>query len=667
MKEHPIDYVEQIAKGDGPGNGKENKFQRRARVGRCMVCGRKLTDPNSIKYSIGPICFGRYPGLAMVESEEEAAAVLEEEEAKIREEARRGGGLIHKTKNNAPVASLLSDADIDEPETTELPPLERLPPARPSEAIKKEQEKPHPLTIEEAKAHLSHYKDFGWRMYQREAIEFILRSDKKFIFVEAPTGAGKSLTAMVSGLAKGGTIYSVHSKALQHQITDDFPEAKSLFGRSNYPCQKNSQWNCGECSHTRNEPCLKRGSCAYLIQKKITEMSVLKILNYDYLLAAANYANAFNKSNFNIVDEADNLENTLIGFVTLTFTSAQLRRINLETDASNLKKTSKNKEFLLDSWKTFAQEAHYRTGRIVTLLEETIENFSGDDSEKIRLIKDKTRMVHLWEKIGLFLNNVDATWLFDDKQEDKYIFRPLWLTQELANLYMWRHAGKWVLMSASFLPLKLECRRLGIPTDEVDYLAVPSTFPVERRPIHVESAANLTSKTMEVEVPKLVSRIEEILLDEHPNEKGLIHGVSYKLSQQIMSGVRSNRLIIHDSTNRQEVLNRFKASNRPDVLISPSMDRGVSLEMDMCRFVIVAKAPFLYLGDKIVSARVYSSLEGKDWYAATMLLTVLQMTGRGMRSKDDYCETYILDEQFARVFQQKPSFLPAWWKEAVTW
>jgi Rad3-related DNA helicase len=171
---------------------------------------------------------------------------------------------------------------------------------------------------------------------------------------------------------------------------------------------------------------------------------------------------------------------------------------------------------------------------------------------------------------------------------------------------------------------------------------------------------------MAVEVPKLITRIKGII-DERPNVKGLIHAVSFKLAREIYDGVGSNRLLIHDSANRQDVLEEFMESKEPLVLISPSMERGVSLSMDLCRFIIVAKAPFLYLGDKIVSARVYSSKLGSEWYSAVMLTTVLQMTGRGMRSKQDFCESFILDEQFSRVLYAKPNYLPEWWREAIVW
>jgi ATP-dependent DNA helicase DinG len=521
--------------------------------------------------------------------------------------------------------------------------------------------------IEQAKNELSHYRNSKWREHQVDAIEWILKSDKKYVFLEAPTGAGKSIIGIVSAMCSGGANYSVHSKTLQHQITSDFPEARSLFGRSNYECIENPAVSCAECFHTKEMPCKAKGTCLYEVKKKEILAARLRILNYDYLISECNYIGKFSGHDFNVIDEADNLENTLIEFVTLTFTKYSLSKLGLSDEIEELKKSSKDKIGLVTSWKQFCHIAHERATEQINKLDTIISTYTFPPTEEQgRTLKEKVRLVHLIEKINLFVDNVDDTWLYDDSQEDKYIFRPLWLNEELGHEFMWRHSNKWLLMSASFLPLHIECKRLGIPIDETDYKILPSTFPKERRPIHVESCANLTAKTMEAEVPKLISRIKQIV-DDRPQEKGLIHAVSFKLARDIYEGVQSDRLVIHDSTNRQSVLEEFMESDEPKVLISPSLERGVSLSMDLCRFVIVAKAPFLYLGNKIVSARVYSSRIGNEWYSATMLLTVLQMCGRGMRSKDDYCETFILDEQFQRVFQSKPSFLPEWWKEAVTW
>lgn len=38
---------------------------------KCQKCGRKLTDPESIKRGYGPECWGRIPGIHISEAEED--------------------------------------------------------------------------------------------------------------------------------------------------------------------------------------------------------------------------------------------------------------------------------------------------------------------------------------------------------------------------------------------------------------------------------------------------------------------------------------------------------------------------------------------------------------------------------------------------------------------
>ena len=92
------------------------------------------------------------------------------------------------------------------------------------------------------------------------------------------------------------------------------------------------------------------------------------------------------------------------------------------------------------------------------------------------------------------------------------------------------------------------------------------------------------------------------LVDKHKGEKGVIHTVSYKLSQAVMN-MGNDRFITHNSRDREIALNRFNRS-RDGILVSPSSTRGIDLPDDHCRFIIVAKAPFQSLGDKLVSSRL---------------------------------------------------------------
>jgi len=519
------------------------------------------------------------------------------------------------------------------------------------------------MTPIEGKDVFSRYRTRDFREHQEDAIDFITSSKKTFRILEAPTGSGKTLIGMAAGAMKRDLTYMVHTKILQNQVTGDFPEAKSLFGRANYPCALDAQLACGDCINTKRKPCEKRFACVYMNKKEVALMARYKILNYDYFLTEANHAGRFSGANFLVIDEADGLENTLINFVSLEFTEYSMRRLGLQPPR---RKSADSKEGLTP-WVEFAEVAGRRASILLRSLTDQLDAYGDARTvQYLKILREKKQVENLVSKIKIFTQNMDNDWIYDDKTEGRYTFRPLWMPEKLANRFLWGHGKEWVLMSASFPPLPILAKTLGIPQDEIDYKPIPSTFPVKDRQIHIMPVANLTYKTMDTEVPKLIDEIRKIL-DKHPNEKGLIHCVSYELGRQIKDGVGSPRLLLHGSKDRQEVLDYFMKSTEPDVLISPSMERGVSLDHDLCRFIIVAKAPFLSLGDKVVSARVNSGNLGKLWYWAMMLLTVLQMTGRGFRSADDRCTSYILDEQFDKVYHAKPLFMPGWWKEAVAW
>lgn len=533
--------------------------------------------------------------------------------------------------------------------------------------------------LKAAKSQFSQYGRFPFRPLQEEAIQYVLQSPKKIVVLEAATGSGKSLCGLTAGAAMGGVTYLVHSKVLQNQITGDFPEAESLFGRSNYPCLLVPGATCEECTSGEGHVCKHHLAykklyvdpdvntscnepCLYKSQKAKVLASSYRILNYDYFLSEANYIGRFSGQEFVVVDEADSLENTLINFVTLTFTRYALRRIGMDEEAAKLKMTSKFKEELIQSWKDFGQRALYRVNSILEKLKKNIKS-AQNSSQLENLMDEQKKITRLKEKIVLFLGNVDDTWMLDN-QEDKLIFRPLWMKPKLADKFLWQHGKKFVLMSASFYSRPILAKTLGLDVDDIDYHMIPSQFPVENRPVYVVPAANLTAKTSDVEIPKLIPAIRRIAAS-RPNVKGIIHAVSYSLAHKIVDALDDPRYITHNSTDRQETLDRFMESDDPLILVSPSLERGVSLADDLCRLVIVAKAPYLSLGDKIVSARLFSSRMGSDWYKATMMLTVLQMTGRGVRSATDYAECFILDDQVKNAITSRPGFLPGWWMDAL--
>jgi Rad3-related DNA helicase len=230
---------------------------------------------------------------------------------------------------------------------------------------------------------------------------------------------------------------------------------------------------------------------------------------------------------------------------------------------------------------------------------------------------------------------------------------------------LWRHGDKFLLMSGSIISADEMAESLGLP-HEYAVVTVPMTFPVEHRPIISAPIANIRRNSTDQDYANLcyaVDRISEL----HRGERVLVHTVSFHLAQRLIDGCKlQGRRVCSYKTARdkQQALDRYMGSTN-SIMFAPSMDRGVDLPDDGCRVVVVAKVPFPSLGDRRVSARLRLP-GGQSWYAVQTVRKIVQMTGRGVRSEDDYAVSYILDQQFAtNVWAKSKALFPGWWRDAV--
>ncbi len=157
-------------------------------------------------------------------------------------------------------------------------------------------------------------------------------------------------------------------------------------------------------------------------------------------------------------------------------------------------------------------------------------------------------------------------------------------------------------------------------------------------------------KNLSIYAEPSLEQIKEII-DNHPNEKGIIHTVSTECMEYINKNLNNSRLICHTTANRKEILDQFKNSNEPKVLVSPSMNEGVDLPGDLCRFQIIYKLPYYAISDRVrLRSETYKG--GTDWYDYKMLTKLIQTYGRGIRFEGDYCKTYILDNRILDIIEK---------------
>jgi ATP-dependent DNA helicase DinG len=90
------------------------------------------------------------------------------------------------------------------------------------------------------------------------------------------------------------------------------------------------------------------------------------------------------------------------------------------------------------------------------------------------------------------------------------------------------------------------------------------------------------------------------------------------------------------------------------------MINGVDLKDDLSRFQVILKVPF----PNLISNKIKMRLTTRpDWYNWRTLIDILQSYGRSIRNEDDWAETYILDECFDQILENKN--IPKYFLEAL--
>jgi Rad3-related DNA helicase len=266
------------------------------------------------------------------------------------------------------------------------------------------------------------------------------------------------------------------------------------------------------------------------------------------------------------------------------------------------------------------------------------------------------KFIELFDEDNWVLSVTEA----EDQKSRRIEFKPIDISP-YSEQTLFKMGRKVLMLSATILNHRAFCESLGVPMEQASFISLPSPFPVENRPVLVSSIGKMSAGEIDNTLPKLAEAIKQIMAA-HPNEKGLIHCHSYKISNYIMKNIKNKRLITHKSDDREDVLNQHLTSNLPSVLVTPSMTEGIDLKGDASRFQIICKVPYPYLGDKLVQKRMR---KWSWWYPLQTAKTVIQALGRSIRSSDDFAVSYILDSDWNRFYGQNQEMFPDTFKEAV--
>jgi len=496
------------------------------------------------------------------------------------------------------------------------------------------------------------YED--WYPHQLEVATSVANAEEKVSLYEAPCGNGKSLVAITAAKLIGAdrTVILCSTKQLQRQYKADFSEVAVMTGRNNYTCTLDPDFDCSEA------PCQLEGFgcaesekhfiCPYYRAKAEAVRAKIACLNTSFFLYEANYVGQFSNLDFLIVDEGDLLESALIGFASIDLSQKSFQACDIDLPEMN----------------TVSDVRRWARKHLPQVTRRAMETEHAA-REDMSWLREAVKLSGHKERLGK-LAYIDASNWVLHKDIFGYSVQPLW-ANTFGEQYVLRHAKKVLIMSATMPPPEVYARQLGIK-EKVHYIEMPSFFPKENRPINYWPVTKIKGNSLQPQQLNLICNAVDLILTAFPNEKILVDTTSYKLRDAILNRTRFlSRFITHNSgegkfVSREESLQRFISTEEPKVLISPSMGRGVSLDDDLCRVILVIKLPFKSLGDPQVRSRMK---QDPDWYTASTADGLVQITGRGVRNADDYCASFVIDENLSWFASHNSDFFPDWWKESV--
>jgi Rad3-related DNA helicase len=543
------------------------------------------------------------------------------------------------------------------------------------------------------KTDLAKYKP---RKEQKEALNFIeseYQKNKlnKFFLLNLPVGSGKSHLALmiadwykknVNKMAKVDII--TNSKLLQDQYSNEYESISDLKGKDNYECE---QYSCS-CAQGAEFNRLNKTSCEacpYTYAKESFISGNMSLTNFYLYILYAIYNPKLLESRDSrvlIVDEAHEFDDVMSDFITIKITETMVKRFKFSDEYSIMKQ--------LKSVATITQYVDflkYLNGEVLSTLESMEKGMSsaprnvkqdkrdlkinkviGGKNSDVKLMQLATDLRQLQLKIEIFLkeykenpNNWVLESYYNEKVKQKELsLEPIWAYDYL-DKYVFSNYDMVVLMSGTILDKSLFCQLNGLDVGKAVYYSIRSPFNPKNRPIFYMPLGKMSYKSKEETFKKYVPYIKK-LLDKYKNKKGIIHTNSFELAKWIEGAIKDPRLIFHDSTNKDEMLKFHKESPEPTVIVSPSMDTGVSFDNDDARFQIIAKVPYPSLGSQKNKLRQSNN---PDWYSWKTVSGLIQMTGRPVRSNIDYADTIIIDGGFGDVIKHSSHFIPDWIQEAI--
>lgn len=463
----------------------------------------------------------------------------------------------------------------------------------------------------------------------------------------------------------GGQVWIVtQNKLLQDQYMADFPDDLfCLKGLGNYNCYHDIGKTCDEsrCGRIRKKkedetfPKICPRNCEYDEATAQARRSSILMLN------AAKAFNIIKTSRFIpnpwypamiIYDEGHGVEPQLDNEASFMIKAEELEKIGLNFFDYFEKPSIGEVDDLVQRLKGLRKDA----GRVYSVEESAPDSF--------RDLKKLKKSESICNKVDELISNIDEKNIeYVNASTECIDLRPL----QVHGIFEKFLGFPTIFLSATLLSKEGFCSTVGLEPQDVGWVSIDSPFPVQNRKIYnffPIGSKGLTYQNQEEQTPVILERVREMLL-RHPKERGIIHTHTYKWALKIFDlnnerDFRGRFLYPRNAAEQKEILKIHSESDNT-VLLSPSMTEGVDLKADLARFCGLVKVPYLPINDPVIQARMN---EDELWYGYKSIMTFIQAAGRGVRSTEDYCVTYLLDPGFVKFINRYRSLFPKWFLDA---
>lgn len=514
----------------------------------------------------------------------------------------------------------------------------------------------------------------SWRQGQPEAIEFAIDDPRRFKGLVLPTGAGKSLIYMtVPQLTGWRTVILTSTKALQRQLVNDFASDTTALmqGQRNYECLAvqpgrelsgafgsastfTATVDQGPC-HSGVACSLQESGCGYYDAIRAIFKAQVVITNYAWWFSLVMNPKITLRPDLLVLDEAHAAPDALADAIGATLKVSDVREFlpNKHYEMPDDVKAT-------DAWVEWA-------GRSAAKLASMLEGTRAHDRDTARRLRRGQSIFYALSRIA----KIEPALLIVTPEMDgtELKFDVVWAA-EYAEPWLFRGVPRVILTSATMS--KHTGEMLGIMDKHLGLFEAGEGFDLRRRPVYVLPAQDvITGSRVNVD-HRIDARREAIwlahidkILTARGDRKGIIHSISYGRRDMLMAkSACRDRMMTHGRHDAAERIAQYRQAPRDSgaILVSPAVTTGYDFPGDECEYQIVAKIPFPDGRDPITASR---SLVDKKYPSYLAMQQLVQMAGRGMRSADDRCETFLVDGHASWFMSKHADLAPKWFRRAV--